>query len=103
MFPKLVIDPVKPLHDHLYDSAYEHKKEVWGHKGVKDFIISYGNNATAFTKTQIKEWFEPSLVPEGKFEFKEPLMPIEKSSKLLDYINSMIVNQVDYILDTIEK
>ena len=38
IFPKIVIDPIKPS-DNLYNAEYEHKKEVFGHKVAKDFII----------------------------------------------------------------
>ena len=40
---RFVIDPVKPGADHLYDATYEHRKEVWANKGVKDFLISQNN------------------------------------------------------------
>ena len=48
----LVVDPVKPDNAHLYNAAYEHKKEVWAHKAIKDFIISKDNNEN-FTKRDI--------------------------------------------------
>ena len=41
IFPLVEIDPVKPGDAHLYNAEYEHKKEVFGHKAVKDFIIRY--------------------------------------------------------------
>jgi hypothetical protein len=39
IFPLLVIDPVKPGNENLYNAEYEHRKEVFGHKFIKDFII----------------------------------------------------------------
>ena len=41
IFPLVEIDPVKPGDAHLYNAEYEHKKEVFGHKAVKDFVIRY--------------------------------------------------------------
>ena len=68
---------------------------------MKDFIITFGNNKTSFTKNEVQSWFEPSAIPNTPL--KQPQMSMIKSSKLMDYINSMISNQVNYILDTIEN
>ena len=51
IFPRLVIDPVKPGDEHLYNAEYEHRKEVFGHKFVKDFIIM--QKKKSFLKKQI--------------------------------------------------
>jgi hypothetical protein len=58
IYPKLVIDPVKPRDEHLYNAEYEHRKEVFGHKFIKDFIIL--QNKTLFSKSEINSWFQPS-------------------------------------------
>ena len=50
---------MKPGDDHLYNAEYEHRKEVFGHKFVKDFIIR--ENKNKFTKDMIIEWFAPSI------------------------------------------
>ena len=39
LYPRVEIDPVKPGDAHLYNAEYEHKKEVFGLKAVKDFIM----------------------------------------------------------------
>ncbi len=39
VFPLIEIDPVKPGDAHLYNAEYEHKKEVFGHKAIKDFMM----------------------------------------------------------------
>ena len=41
-WPKIVIDPIKPGNPALFDSSYEHIKQVFGHKFIKDFIIREG-------------------------------------------------------------
>ena len=38
LWPKLIIEPKHPT-DGMYHAEHEHRKEVWGHKCVKDFII----------------------------------------------------------------
>ena len=54
---------MKPGDDHLYNAEYEHRKEVFGHKFVKDFIIR--ENKNKFTKDMIKDWFAPSTPKKG--------------------------------------
>ena len=39
LFPRIVVDPIKPSNENLYNAEYEHRKEVFGHKAAKDFII----------------------------------------------------------------
>ena len=66
LFPLVEIDPVKPGDAHLYNAEYEHKKEVFGHKAVKDFIIRESkahNDKKAFSLNQISEWFKPTKAP----------------------------------------
>ena len=53
---QLIIDPVRPAQVHLYNAEYEHKKEVWAHKAIKDFLMSKDNQLT-FTKRDIQSWF----------------------------------------------
>ena len=100
IFPKIVIDPIKPPDEHLYNAEYEHKKEVFGHKAVKDFIIR--EKKDTFTKQDLEEWFQPSK-PKGGKQLKQPQVPAEKTNRILDYLNSLIIHQVEYILDTIES
>ena len=54
----IVIDPFKPPDEHLYNAEYEHKKEVFGHKVAKDFIMRQKKDS--FTKDEMIAWFEPS-------------------------------------------
>ena len=56
---KLVIDPINP-NDGLFNAAYEHKKEVWAHKAVKDFLIF--KNQTEYSREQVRDWFTPASV-----------------------------------------
>lgn len=55
IWPKIIIDPIYPGNPHLYDSAYEHAKQVFGHKFIKDFIIRAKKDV--FTKEEIEAWF----------------------------------------------
>ena len=64
-FPKIVLDPIRPANENLYDAEYEHKKEVFGHKFVKDFIIRTGKET--FTKEEVEAWFKPTPVPAGAY------------------------------------
>ena len=59
IFPRLVLDPVRPGDPSLYNAEYEHKKEVFGHKLAKDFIMRSGT--TWFTKGDIGKWFQPTV------------------------------------------
>mmetsp|Transcript_16583 Transcript_16583/g.28229 ORF Transcript_16583/g.28229 Transcript_16583/m.28229 type:complete len:145 (+) Transcript_16583:348-782(+) len=90
---------MRPGDSNLYNAEYEHRKEVFGHKFVKDFIIR--ESGTHFAKDQIRSWFQPSKSESGTI--KQPQIPVEKSSRLLDYLNKLMVKQVDYILDIIEQ
>lgn len=99
-WPKIVIDPIKPGNENLYDAHYEHVKQVFGHKFVKDFIIRAGKEH--FSKEDIESWFKPMPV-QDKVNFKQPQVPAEKCNLLLDYLNSLIIHQMNYILDTIQK
>ena len=47
----------------------------------------------------MKKWFEAS--PQNG-DLKQPQVPQSKSNPILDYLNSLIIHQVEYILDTIE-
>lgn len=42
VWPKIIIEPISPGNPDLYDAHYEHVKQVFGHKFVKDFIIRTG-------------------------------------------------------------
>jgi hypothetical protein len=46
-------------------------------------------------------WFEPSKNV-AKKNLKQPQVDESKTNPILCYLNSLIVNQVEYILDTIE-
>ena len=59
LWPLIVISPVKPGNS-LYDAEYEHKKEVWGHKAIKDFIIT--KKAKEFSKADMQTWFQETAV-----------------------------------------
>ena len=59
---KLVIDPIKP-NDGLFNAAYEHKKEVWAHKAVKDFLML--KNQTEFSKQEVMAWLTKSTSASG--------------------------------------
>ena len=50
-FPKILIDPIKPGDEHLYNAEYEHKKEVFGHKAIKDYIMK--QKKESFSKEEI--------------------------------------------------
>ena len=65
LFPRVEIDPVKPGDAHLYNAEYEHKKEVWGLKAVKDFIMRDIKKTAkkTYTVEELKPWFEPSAAP----------------------------------------
>jgi len=57
IFPRLVLDPVKPG-DNLYNAEYEHKKEVFAHKFAKDFIMREGKvGKNKFSRNDIGKWF----------------------------------------------
>ena len=62
MWPRMIIDPKHPTNG-LYDVEHEHRKEVWGHKCVKDFMLRDGR--LAFSKTDMKKWFAPTTVKQG--------------------------------------
>ena len=66
IFPKLELDPVRPGDPSLYNAEYEHKKEVFGHKFAKDFIMR--TKKTWFTKGDIGKFFGPTTdnIPEPK-------------------------------------
>ena len=98
LWPKIVIDPVKPGNENLYNAEYEHKKEVFGNKAIKDFIIM--KNQQEFTLKEIQTWFEDRLA-KYKEELRQP--QVENQSEILNYLNSLIVAQVEYILDTITE
>jgi hypothetical protein len=40
LLAKLVIEPIEPEDKNLYNAEYEHKKDVWSHKCIKDFMLS---------------------------------------------------------------
>ena len=69
VFPLIEIDPVKPGDAHLYNAEYEHKKEVFGHKAIKDFMMRDMKTKTAkkttYTVDEIKKWFEPTPVSDN--------------------------------------
>ena len=46
-----MVDPIEPDNKHLYNAEYEHRKDVWAHKCVKDFMMSKSNA----TKISIKD------------------------------------------------
>ena len=96
MWPKMIIDPKHPTNG-LYDVEHEHRKEVWGHKCVKDFMLRAGKKE--FTMGEMKKWFEATEKPAGS-QLKQP--QVGGSMQLLDFCNSLIVAQVNYVLDTIE-
>ena len=64
VWPKIVIEPIQPGNPQLYDAHYEHVKQVFGHKFVKDFIIRTGKSK--FSKQEIKAWFEPTPVDKSR-------------------------------------
>ena len=76
LFPRLVIQPKEPT-DGLYNVEHEHRKEVWGHKCVKDFLLKDGR--TVFAKEDMAAWFKSSSdgVP-------QPL--------ILDFCNAIIIS-----------
>lgn len=55
---RLVVDPIEPHNKHLYNAEYEHRKDVWAHKCVKDFIFSKTNETNLDIKF-IQTWFDP--------------------------------------------
>ena len=92
IFPLIKIDAKHPS-SNLFDAEYEHKKEVFGHKLAKDFIIK--QNKLQFSEDEMKQWFEVEC-QSGNEQTKNQI-------PLLNYLNSIISNQIDYILDTIEE
>ena len=54
-----MIDPIKPSDEHLYNAEYEHKKEVFGHKAVKDFIMR--EKKDTFSKLDMQIWFTTTV------------------------------------------
>jgi hypothetical protein len=82
VFPLIEIDPVKPGDAHLYNAEYEHKKEVFGHKAIKDFIMRDMNKTAKITYTteELKKWFESSEAPVSQKDLKQPQVPSEKCS-----------------------
>ena len=62
LFPRVEIDPVKPGDAHLYNAEYEHKKEVFGLKAVKDFIFRdmKKTGKKTYTLDELRPWFEPT-------------------------------------------
>ena len=57
MWPKLKIEPREPT-DGLFHADHEHRKEVWGSKCVKDFMIKDGRES--FDKSDLEIWFKPT-------------------------------------------
>lgn len=96
LYPLIVIDPIKPGDEHLYNAEYEHKKEVFGHKVTKDFIMR--TKKETFTKEDMQKWFQASP---SKGDLKQP--QVKNSNQILDYLNSLIISQINYILDIIEQ
>ena len=76
LFPRVEIDPVKPGDAHLYNAEYEHKKEVFGLKAVKDFIFRdmKKTGKKTYTLDEMRPWFEPSEAPSQK-DLKQPQVP----------------------------
>ena len=56
---------------------------------------------TSFTKSEIKTWFEPEKINET--DLLLPQIPLQKQSRILNYLNSILIHQVDFILDTISE